>query len=112
MFLMISETIQNETDIHVQYAVQCVLSRVCLILPVLSQDIQGEVPSHLLRLKVEVERSRVAVILQDCRAELDREMHVLSGTCTSERVIKEHRVSPGFGRILEQIKPRVAMKEI
>ncbi|XP_028460432.1 nesprin-1-like [Perca flavescens] len=55
------------------------------------KDIQGEVPSHLLRLKVEVERSRVAVIIQDCRAELDREMQALSGTCTSERVIKEHR---------------------
>ncbi|XP_023266580.1 nesprin-1-like [Seriola lalandi dorsalis] len=55
------------------------------------KDIQGESPSHLLRLKVEVERSRVAVILQDCRAELDREMRALSGTCTSERVIKEHR---------------------
>lgn len=49
--------------------------------------------SHLLHLKVEVEQSRVAVILQDCRAELDREMRALSGTCTSERVIKEHRVS-------------------
>nr|XP_019953051.1 PREDICTED: nesprin-1-like [Paralichthys olivaceus] len=55
------------------------------------KDIQGEVPSHLLRLKVEVEHSRVAVILQDCRAELDREMRAVSGTCTSERVIREHR---------------------
>ncbi|GLD49390.1 nesprin-1-like protein [Lates japonicus] len=55
------------------------------------KDIQGEVPSHLLRLKVEVERSRVAVILQDSRAELAREMQALSGTCTSERMIKEHR---------------------
>lgn len=59
----------------------------------MSQDIQGEAPSHLLRLKVEVERNRVAAILQDCGAELDREMRALSGTCTSERVIKEHRVS-------------------
>ncbi|XP_047184808.1 nesprin-1-like [Scophthalmus maximus] len=55
------------------------------------KDIQGAVPSHLLRVKVEVEQSRVAVVLQDCRAELDREMQALSGTCTSERVIKEHR---------------------
>ncbi|XP_067337447.1 nesprin-1 isoform X16 [Channa argus] len=55
------------------------------------KDIQGEVPSHLLHLKVEVEGKRVAMILQDCRAELDREMQALSGTCTSERVIKEHR---------------------
>lgn len=67
-------------------------------------------PSHLLRLKVEVERSRVAVIIQDCRAELGREMQALSGTCTSERVIKEHRVSLGFVRNLKRIKPRVAVK--
>ncbi|KAF3849913.1 hypothetical protein F7725_019632 [Dissostichus mawsoni] len=56
------------------------------------KDIQSEVPSHLLRLKVEVEWSRVAVIIKDCRSELDREMQALSGTCTSERVIKEHRL--------------------
>ncbi|XP_074471050.1 nesprin-1-like isoform X3 [Sebastes fasciatus] len=55
------------------------------------KDIQSEVPSHLLRLKVEVEQSQLAVILHDCGAELDREMQALSGTCTSERVIKEHR---------------------
>ena len=83
----------------------------CLLSPVsplsIPQDIQGEVPSHLLRLKVEVERRRVVVILQDCRAELDREMQALSGTCTSERVIKEHRVSLRFGRHLKQIKPGV-----
>ncbi|KAM4529485.1 nesprin-1 isoform 3-T3 [Fundulus diaphanus] len=55
------------------------------------KDLQTEVPSHLLRLKVDVERNRVALILQDCRAELEREMQALSGTCTSERVIREHR---------------------
>lgn len=65
------------------------------------QDLQTEVPSHLLRLKVDVERSRVALILQDCRAELEREIQALSGTCTSERVIKEHRVSPGVCGNLE-----------
>ncbi|MEQ2205478.1 hypothetical protein XENOCAPTIV_000082 [Xenoophorus captivus] len=55
------------------------------------KDLQTEVPSHLLRLKVDAERSRVALILQDCRAELEREIQALSDTCTSERVIKEHR---------------------
>lgn len=59
----------------------------------IAQDIQGEVPTHLLRLKVEVEQNQVAVIIEECRAELDREMQSLSATCTSERVIKEHRVS-------------------
>lgn len=66
----------------------CFVSSLCF-----PQDIQGEVPSHLLRLKVEVEQNRVAVIIEDYRAELDREMQALSGTCTSEQVIKEHRVS-------------------
>lgn len=64
----------------------------CLVL----QDIQAQGPPHLLRLKVDLEQSRVAVILQDCRAELDREMRALSSTCSSELVIQEHRVSPGF----------------
>lgn len=59
---------------------------------------QTEVPSHLLHLKVDVERNRVALILRDCRAELDREIQALSGTCTSERVIKEHKVSLRFGQ--------------
>lgn len=59
---------------------------------VFPQDIQSEIPSHLLRLKVEVEQNRVAATLADCRGELDREMRALSGTCTSERVLKEHRV--------------------
>lgn len=59
----------------------------------ISQDIQGEVPTHLLHLKVEVEQNQVAEIIEECRAELDREMQLLSASCTSERVIKEHRVS-------------------
>lgn len=65
----------------------------------LPQDIQGEAPSHLIRLKVDVERNHVADILEDIRAELDREMRSLSDTCTSEQMIKEHRVSRGFSGI-------------
>lgn len=72
---------------------------------------QSEVPSHLLRLKVDVEQSRVAVILQDCRAELHREMQALSGTCTSERVIKEHRVSLGFSGKLKQIELKIRERQ-
>ncbi|CAM9192469.1 unnamed protein product, partial [Lampetra planeri] len=55
------------------------------------KDIQAQGPPHLLRLKVDLEQSRVAVILHECRAELDREMRALSSTCSSELVIKEHR---------------------
>lgn len=79
--------------------------------PSFLQDMQSEVPSHLLRLKVDVERSRVAVILQDCRAELHREMQALSGTCTSERVIKEHRVSLGFSGKLKQIELKIRERQ-
>uniref|UniRef100_A0A3Q4N1A1 Nesprin-1 spectrin repeats region domain-containing protein n=1 Tax=Neolamprologus brichardi TaxID=32507 RepID=A0A3Q4N1A1_NEOBR len=75
------------------------------------KDMQSEVPSHLLRLKVDVERSRVAVILQDCRAELHREMQALSGTCTSERVIKEHRVSLGFSGKLKRIELKIRERQ-
>lgn len=45
---------------------------------------------------MEVEQARVAVIIEDCRAELDREMQLLSDTCSSEHVIQEHRVRFGF----------------
>uniref|UniRef100_A0AAZ1XTL6 Calponin-homology (CH) domain-containing protein n=1 Tax=Oreochromis aureus TaxID=47969 RepID=A0AAZ1XTL6_OREAU len=75
------------------------------------KDMQSEVPSHLLRLKVDVERSRVAVILQDCRAELHREMQALSGTCTSERVIKEHRTFFRERKPLIQCEKRIRNME-
>lgn len=57
-----------------------------------AKDIQSEIPSHLLRLKVEGEQNRVSAVLADCTGELEREMRALSGTCTSEQVLKEHRV--------------------
>lgn len=71
---------------------------VFLLAPVYLQDIQGEVPSHLQRLKVEVERGRVGTVLEDCRAELDREMQALTNACSSDRVIKEHRVREMEGK--------------
>ncbi|XP_061758137.1 nesprin-1-like [Nerophis ophidion] len=64
---------------------------ICNSCCVVCQDIQGEVPSHLLRLKVEVEQSRVEAVLQDCKTELHREIQALSYTSTSEHVVKEHR---------------------
>nr|XP_029132983.1 nesprin-1-like [Labrus bergylta] len=75
------------------------------------KDIQAEVPSHLLRLKVGVERSRVCVIIQDCRVELDREVHALSGTCTSERVIKEHRTFFRERKPLTSCEKRIRIME-
>lgn len=60
------------------------------------QDIQTDAPFHLLRLKVEVEKGKLMVLLQDCQAELTRENCHLPST-GSERLIKEHRVSIEWG---------------
>lgn len=58
----------------------------------LFQDIQTDAPFHLLHLKVEVERSKLMLSLQECQAELTRENRHLA-SMGSERLIKEHRVS-------------------
>lgn len=58
----------------------------------ISQDIQTDAPFHLLNLKVEVERSKLMVLLQECQAEVTRENRHLA-SMGSERLIKEHRVS-------------------
>ncbi|XP_041828569.1 nesprin-1-like [Melanotaenia boesemani] len=58
------------------------------------KDIQTDAPFHLLHLKVEVERSKLMVSLQECQSELTRENRHLAGM-GSERLIKEHR---GFFR--------------
>lgn len=63
-----------------------------LFLFAIYQDIQTDSPFHLLRLKVEVEKGKLMVLLQDCQAELTRENRHLPST-GSERLIKEHRVT-------------------
>lgn len=55
------------------------------------QDVQTEIPSHLLHLKVELEKSRLMASVQECQAELARENRSLP-SMGSERLIKEHRV--------------------
>lgn len=57
-----------------------------------TQDIQTDTPFHLIHLKVEVEKSKLMALLQECQTELTRENRHLSST-GSERLIKEHRVS-------------------
>lgn len=91
---MLTDTQVDMTTSHLRilYTVYPLSYPTCFFVRVFAQDIQSEIPSHLIRLKVEVEQNRVAAILADCRGELDREMGALSGTCTSERVLKEHRV--------------------
>uniref|UniRef100_A0A3P9C6C0 Calponin-homology (CH) domain-containing protein n=1 Tax=Maylandia zebra TaxID=106582 RepID=A0A3P9C6C0_9CICH len=54
------------------------------------KDIQTDAPFHLLHLKVEVERSKLMLSLQECQAELTRENRHLA-SMGSERLIKEHR---------------------
>ena len=56
------------------------------------QDIQTDAPFHILHLKVEVERSKLTLLLQECQAEVTRENRHLA-SMGSERLIKEHRVS-------------------
>ena len=63
-----------------------------IVVFLISQDIQTDAPFHLLHLKVEVERSKLMVLLQECQAEVTRENRHLAGM-GSERLIKEHRVS-------------------
>lgn len=63
-----------------------------VLLFVIYQDIQTDSPFHLLRLKVEVEKDKLMMLLQDCQAELIRENRHLP-SMGSERLVKEHRVS-------------------
>uniref|UniRef100_A0A3P8TBD4 Calponin-homology (CH) domain-containing protein n=1 Tax=Amphiprion percula TaxID=161767 RepID=A0A3P8TBD4_AMPPE len=54
------------------------------------KDIQTNSPFHLLHLKVEVEKSKLMLSLQECQAEVTRENRHLA-SMGSERLIKEHR---------------------
>lgn len=55
------------------------------------QDLQSEVPYHLLRLKVEVEENKFHGTVEDCRAELARQQELMSKE-NSEKIIREHKV--------------------
>uniref|UniRef100_A0A672NAB1 Nesprin-1-like n=1 Tax=Sinocyclocheilus grahami TaxID=75366 RepID=A0A672NAB1_SINGR len=55
------------------------------------KDVQTEIPSHLLHLKVELEKCRLKASVQECQAELARENRSLP-SMGSERLIKEHRM--------------------
>lgn len=66
----------------------------------ISQDIQTDAPFHLLHLKVEVERNKLMMLLQECQAEVTRENRHLA-SMGSERLIKEHRVSTVVGQLAQ-----------
>lgn len=67
-----------------------------MFLFVIYQDIQTDSPFHLLRLKVDVEKDKLMVLLQDCQTELVRENRHLP-SMGSERLVKDHRVSIKWG---------------
>lgn len=73
-----------------------------IVVFLMSQDIQTDSPFHLLHLKVEVEKSKLMVLLQECQSEVTRENRHLA-SMGSERLIKEHRVSTEWpaGRLAE-----------
>lgn len=80
MCLKVSGRTTSFIELNQQYENACFL-----------QDVQTEIPYHLLQLKVELEKSRLMTSLQECQAELARENRSLP-SMGSERLIKEHRV--------------------
>lgn len=62
------------------------------------QDLQSEAPYHLLRLKIEVEKSKFLASVEECHAELARQQDLISKE-NSEKIIREHKVNfrNGFG---------------
>uniref|UniRef100_A0A8C3TZX5 Spectrin repeat containing nuclear envelope protein 1 n=1 Tax=Catharus ustulatus TaxID=91951 RepID=A0A8C3TZX5_CATUS len=53
------------------------------------KDLQTEAPYHLIHLKIEVQKSKFLVTVEECKAELARQNKVLSRE-GNERMIKEH----------------------
>lgn len=76
---------------HERNCTNCSESDLLIFVFLIFQDIQTDAPFHLIHLKVEVERSKLMVLLQGCQAEVTRENRHLAGM-GSERLIKEHRV--------------------
>ncbi|XP_010140551.1 PREDICTED: nesprin-1-like, partial [Buceros rhinoceros silvestris] len=55
------------------------------------KDLQTEAPYHLIHLKIEVQKSKFLVTVEECKAELARQNKVLSRE-GNERMIREHRL--------------------
>ncbi|KAL7987672.1 hypothetical protein Chor_006591, partial [Crotalus horridus] len=69
------------------------------------KDLQSEAPYHLLRLKIEVEKSKLLVTVQECHTELNRQ-HELMTKESSEKIIKEHKMFFGDKGPLQQCEKR------
>lgn len=73
------------------------------------QDLQSEAPYHLLRLKIEVEKSKFLTLVQECHAELTRQQELVAKE-SSEKIIREHKVcSKIIKRIILEIHPLEGM---
>uniref|UniRef100_A0A8C6VBQ7 Calponin-homology (CH) domain-containing protein n=1 Tax=Naja naja TaxID=35670 RepID=A0A8C6VBQ7_NAJNA len=55
------------------------------------KDLQSEAPYHLLRLKIEVEKSKFLATVQECHTELTRQNELMAKE-SSEKIIKEHKM--------------------
>ncbi|XP_078239370.1 nesprin-1 isoform X9 [Pogona vitticeps] len=55
------------------------------------KDLQSEAPYHLLRLKIEVEKSKFLASMEECHAELARQQDLMSKE-SSEKIIREHKL--------------------
>lgn len=88
---MISNGLFLQTE-QVEIHIALNLIQALILISLVSQDVQTDAPFHLIHLKVEVEKSKLMALLQECQAEVTRENRHLAST-GSERLIKEHRVS-------------------
>uniref|UniRef100_A0A8C5RJ37 Spectrin repeat containing nuclear envelope protein 1 n=1 Tax=Laticauda laticaudata TaxID=8630 RepID=A0A8C5RJ37_LATLA len=55
------------------------------------KDLQSEAPYHLLRLKIEVEKSKFLATVQECHTELTRQNELMTKE-SSEKIIREHKM--------------------
>ncbi|XP_010119459.1 PREDICTED: nesprin-1-like, partial [Chlamydotis macqueenii] len=55
------------------------------------KDLQTEAPYHLIHLKIDVQKSKLLVTVEECKAELARQNKVLSRE-GNERMLEEHRL--------------------
>lgn len=73
------------------------------------QDLQSEAPYHLLRLKVEVEKSKFLALVQECHGELALQQELVAKE-SSEKIIREHKVNSIITkRIFLEIHPLEGM---
>uniref|UniRef100_A0A670IV44 Calponin-homology (CH) domain-containing protein n=1 Tax=Podarcis muralis TaxID=64176 RepID=A0A670IV44_PODMU len=70
------------------------------------KDAQSEAPYHLLRLKIQVEKSKFLATVQECHAELAREQELVSKE-SSEKIIREHKLFFGEKGSLQLCEKRL-----